>query len=111
VVKAIQSMIYHLKLDFNKRFDNLDDKFQKKFDQLSQKVDNIYESNAITSIMSKIHANHSLEIPFLPTNRIYQSSISEKRKMLFIDSKQYLIENYKERWTKQFSPILVSMKP
>ncbi|CAF1511947.1 unnamed protein product, partial [Rotaria sordida] len=31
--------------------------------------------------------------------------------MLFSDFEQYLIENYKDRWTKQYNSILVSMKP
>ncbi|CAF3975291.1 unnamed protein product [Rotaria magnacalcarata] len=31
--------------------------------------------------------------------------------MLFSDFEQYLIEHYKDQWTKQYSPILVSMKP
>ncbi|CAF4579576.1 unnamed protein product [Rotaria socialis] len=96
---------------FEKKFDKLDEKFQKKFDQLSQKLDNIYESNAITSIMNKIRADHNLEIPFLPTNRIFHSSCSKQSKMLFSDFEKYLIEHYKDQWTKQYSRILVSMKP
>ncbi|CAF4386543.1 unnamed protein product, partial [Rotaria sp. Silwood2] len=104
-------MMDNLKFDFYKRFDNLDEQFQKKFDQLAQKLDNIYESNAITSIMNKIRADHNLEIPFLPTNRIFYSSYSAKSKMLFSEFEQYLIENHKDRWTKQYNPILLSMKP
>ncbi|CAF1274505.1 unnamed protein product [Rotaria sordida] len=122
LIMAVQSMMNNvkldfntrfdnLKLDFNKRFGNLDEKFQKKFDQLAQNLDNIYGSNAITSIMNKIRADHNLEIPFLPTNRIFHSSYSKKSKMLFSDFEQYLIENYKDRWTKQYNSILVSMKP
>ncbi|CAF4685517.1 unnamed protein product [Rotaria sp. Silwood2] len=61
--------------------------------------------------MNKIRADHNLEIPFLPTNRIFYSSYSAKSKMLFSDFERYLIENYKDRWTKQYNPILVSMKP
>ncbi|CAF3393059.1 unnamed protein product [Rotaria socialis] len=76
-----------------------------------QKLDNIYESNAITSIMNKIRADHNLEIPFLPTNRIFHSSCSKQSKMLFSDFEKYLIEHYKDQWTKQYSRILVSMKP
>ncbi|CAM4966844.1 unnamed protein product [Rotaria socialis] len=119
---AIQSMMNDLKFNINrhfdrfdekfeKKFDKLDEKFQKKFDQLSQKLDNIYESNAITSIMNKIRADHNLEIPFLPTNRIFHSSCSKQSKMLFSDFEKYLIEHYKDQWTKQYSRILVSMKP
>ncbi|CAF1218840.1 unnamed protein product [Rotaria sordida] len=97
LIMAVQSMMNDVKLDFNKRFGNLDEKFQKKFDQLAQKLDNIYESNAITSIMNKIRADHNIEIPFLPTNRIFHSSYSKKSKILFSDFEQYLIENYKDR--------------
>ncbi|CAF1259460.1 unnamed protein product [Rotaria sp. Silwood1] len=76
-----------------------------------QKLDNIYESNAIIPIMNKIRADHNLEIPFVSINRIFRSSYSEKSKRLFNDFEQYLIENYKDRWTKQNNTILVSMKP
>jgi hypothetical protein len=106
-----QNKLENLDRKFKKRFDNLDRKFQNKFDQVSQKLDNIYESNATTSIINKIRADHDLEIQFLPTNRIFNANYSEKSKMLFRDFEQYLIENYKDRWTKQFNPILVSMKP
>jgi hypothetical protein len=100
-----------LKLDFNKRMDKSDEKFQKQFDQLSQKVDNIYESSAVNSIMNKIRADHDLNMPFLPTNRIFHSTYSEKSKILFRDFEQYLIQNYKHRWTPKYKQILVSMKP
>lgn len=74
---------FNLTNDFNKRFDNMDKKFQKKFDQLGQKLDDIYESNAINLVVNRIRSDHNLDIPFLPTNRIFNSNYSTKSKMLF----------------------------
>jgi hypothetical protein len=60
-----------LKNEFEKRFDHSDQKFQRKFNQLEQKIHNIDEAHAILSIMNRIRADHNLEIPYLPSNRIF----------------------------------------
>jgi len=53
--------------------------------------------------MNRIRADHHLEIPFLPTNRIFNSNYSKESKSLFGDFEHYLTKNYKERWTKHLS--------
>jgi len=104
-------MLNGLRNDFNKRFDQLDEKFQRKFDQLSQKLDDIYEANAISSIMNKIRADHNLETPYSPTNRIFNANFSENSKMFFDNFGKYLHKNYAHLWTEQYKPLLVSLTP
>ncbi|CAF1130601.1 unnamed protein product [Rotaria sordida] len=114
-----------LKGEFNKRFDQLDtqiknveqrienvnEKVNKKIDKLSQKIDNIYETNAIQVILNRLRADHNLDVPYMPTNRIFSENYSTYTKSLFNRFQNYAKQHYQHLWTKIHKDISISTQP
>ncbi|CAF5006173.1 unnamed protein product [Rotaria sp. Silwood1] len=107
-----------LKGDFNKRFDqldtqikNVDKRVNTKIDQLSQKIDNIYETNAAQLILNRLRADHNLDVPYMPTNRTFNESYSPHTKNLFVCFQKYLKHHYEHLWKKIREDVAVSVTP
>ncbi|CAF3888835.1 unnamed protein product [Rotaria sp. Silwood1] len=107
-----------LKGDFNKRFDqldtqikNVDKRVNTKIDQLSQKIDNIYETNAAQLILNRLRADHNLDVPYMLTNRTFNESYSPHTKNLFVRFQKYLKHHYEHLWKKIREDVAVSVTP
>ena len=114
-----------LKGEFIKRFDkfdiqikrpeekieHVDKRVNKKIDLLSQKIDNIYETNVTQSILNRLRADHNLDVPYMPTNRTFNENYSTSMKALFNRFQKYLKDNYEHLWTKNHRDVFISIKP
>lgn len=86
-------------------------KFDRKFDQLSQKVDNLYERGAASSVMFHFNIHHSLAAPFSPTSRLFDSHFSKKTQLLFGYFAQEMCQRYSHLWTNPYKQMGVSLRP
>ncbi|CAF4989569.1 unnamed protein product, partial [Rotaria magnacalcarata] len=79
--------------------------------KLSQKIDNIYETNATQLILNRLHADHNLDVPYTPTNRMSSKNYSTYTENLFNRFEKYLKHNYEHLWKKINRNILISTQP
>ncbi|CAF4201137.1 unnamed protein product [Rotaria magnacalcarata] len=79
--------------------------------KLSQKIDNIYETNATQLILNRLRAGHNLDVPYTPTNRMSSKNYSTYTENLFNRFEKYLKHNYEHLWKKINQDILISTQP
>ncbi|CAF1206130.1 unnamed protein product [Rotaria sordida] len=48
------------------KIEDVDKRVNKKVDQLPQKIDNNYETNATQLILNRLHADHNLDVSYMP---------------------------------------------
>jgi hypothetical protein len=69
VLPTVQSMADNLKLNLTRKFNradmkikNFDKKVDQKLNQLSYKIDDLYERDAVLSIIDHLRIDHGLEV-------------------------------------------------
>jgi hypothetical protein len=77
----------------------------------SQKVDNLFERGAASSIITHFKVDHFLDVPLLPANRIFRSSYSDESKRLFAFFAQKMNEQYGQLWNGNYGKLGISLKP
>ncbi|CAF3317306.1 unnamed protein product [Rotaria socialis] len=97
--------------EIDKQVRGFDGKFNKRFDQLAQKMDDIYERGAVSTIMNRLQVDHVLNTPYLPSNRTFSAHYSKQSNIVFDNFGKYLHKTYSHIWTKQYTPVLVSLRP
>ncbi|CAF5019022.1 unnamed protein product, partial [Rotaria socialis] len=121
-IHQMKLFVDELKGEFIKRFDqfhtqikgleqkieHVDKRLNKKIDQLSQKIDNIYETNATQLILNRLRADHNLDVPYTPTYRMFSKNYSTYTENLFNRFEKYLKHNYEHLWKKIHQDILIS---
>ncbi|CAM4946611.1 unnamed protein product [Rotaria socialis] len=124
-IHQMKLFVDELKGEFIKRFDqfhtqikgveqkieHMDKRLNKKIDQLSQKIDNIYETNATQLILNRLRADHNLDVPYTPTYRMFSKNYSTYTENLFHRFEKYLKHNYEHLWKKIHQDILISTQP
>ncbi|CAF1577643.1 unnamed protein product [Rotaria magnacalcarata] len=107
----IDKQVQCVRKEFDTKLDQIDGKFNKRFDQLAQKMDDIYERGAVSTIMNRLQVDHVLNIPYLPSNRTFSAHYSKQSNIVFDNFGKYLHKTYSHIWTKQYKPVLVSLQP
>jgi hypothetical protein len=72
----IENRISIFETKIENRISTIESKFDRRFELLSQKVDNLFERGAASSIITHFKVDHFLDVPLLPANRIFRSSVS-----------------------------------